>query len=112
MTSKWPVKTYEEIAREYDAMKEAGTELDNLVPVKARVAKEPRAVFSVRMTPAELNIIESAAKKRGISISELIRTAALAAASEELDLTAGERESALAEVRAQVKALAETVSRI
>ena len=112
MTSKWPVKTYEEIAREYDAMKEAGTELDNLVPVKARVAKEPRDVFSIRMTPAELNTIEVAAKKRGVSISALIRTAALAAASEELDLTAGERESAIAEVRAQVKALADTVSRI
>ena len=112
MKRNWPVKTNEEIAAEYDAMMEAGTEFDNLVPVRVKVAKNPRVVFSVRMMPDELDTIEAAAKKKGVTISELIRTAALAAASDELDLAAGERESTLAEVREQVRLLAQTMNKL
>jgi hypothetical protein len=105
-------KSYEEIANEYDKMKEAGTELDNLVPVKARVAKDLRAVFSFRLSPAELTEIAAAARSRKRSISDFIRTAALAASRDELDLGAGDQAAALLEVRQKTRELSESVSRL
>jgi uncharacterized protein (DUF1778 family) len=105
------VKDYDDIAREYDAMKEAGTELDNLAPVEARVASNVRAVFSLRLSPEELGQISRAAKKRGMSVSDFLRQAGLAAAQNALDIDAGEQAIVLQKVKEQVRLLSETVEK-
>jgi hypothetical protein len=45
------MKSYDELAREADAIHEAGAELDDLTPVRARVSKEVRAVFPCAFHP-------------------------------------------------------------
>lgn len=102
---------YDEIAREYDAMKEAGTDLDNLVPVEARVASNARAVFSLRLSPEELNQISRAAKKRGLNVSDFLRQAGLAAAQGALDMEPGEQAIVLQKIREQVRLLSETLEK-
>lgn len=64
-------------AAEMDALRHTGQELDGLVRVNARVAKNPRAVVSVRMSPEELSEIVSAAGAIDQNVSEFIREAAL-----------------------------------
>ena len=102
---------YDDIAREYDAMKDAGTELDNLVPVEARVASNVRAVFSLRLSPEELSQISRAAKKRDLSVSDFLRQAGLAAAHDELNIDAGEQAIVLQKVREQVRLLSDTIEK-
>lgn len=106
------MKDYDAIAREYDVMKKRGTELDNLVPVKARIGKNPRMVFSIRLTPQELTQLSQAAAQRKVTISDFIRLAALGAANGELGLDAGERAAALNRVQTQIEELAETAKKL
>jgi hypothetical protein len=65
----------------------------------------PSHTFSVRFAPDELELLDKAADERGITISELIRSAALAAVKDEHAAT-------LEEVRQKTKDLARTVSRL
>ena len=48
-------------------------------PVKATAPPEPSAVFSLRLTPTELEEIREAAASRGTTISDFVRSAALGA---------------------------------
>jgi uncharacterized protein (DUF1778 family) len=105
-------RKYEEIARDYEARLKRGEELEDLVPVKALLKASPRAVFSLRLAPAELSAISTAAKRQGLNLSDFIRMAALAAAQGDLDLDVGQKATTLEEVREHVRALAESVKRL
>ena len=74
------MQSYEDMAREMDALKDTDEEIEGLVPVKAKVAKEPRAVFSVRLSGAEMVELSEAATVSKVAIGDFMRTAALAAA--------------------------------
>ncbi len=104
--------TDEEIIRYYEDLKAQGKLYDNLVPVKARVSKNLGIVFSVRFTPEDLDAIEDAAKARGMTISDFIRKAAMGAVAGGEQLAAGEKATALEEVRERVRELSEAVSRL
>jgi uncharacterized protein (DUF1778 family) len=81
------METEAERAKYMDQFEGREDELD-LVPVEARIRVNKdtaRAVFSLRLAPAELINISAAAKKKGMTISDFMRAAALAAASGELD---------------------------
>ena len=67
-------------AREIDRLKDSGREFDGLRRVQAQVAKVPRAVFSLRLAPAELEEIANAATELGLPVSDFVRSAALSAA--------------------------------
>ncbi len=105
-------KTYAEMAEEAEEVKDTERELEGLVPVKARVAKNPRAVYSVRLSFEELSRIEKAAKQRGLSISEFMRQASLAAANGEQDLAAGEQAAAVLAVREKARDLYNAVEKL
>ena len=105
------MSNYDEIARQYDARRANRTEFDNLTPIASRVASNARAVFSLRLSPGELSQISIAAKKRGISVSDFLRQAGLAAAQDALDLNAGEQAIVLQKVREQVRALYEIIDK-
>ena len=77
MTSDW-----RKAAEEMDALKDTGREFEGLVRVNAKVAKNPRAVVSVRMSPEELKEITTAAGAIDQNVSEFIREAALRRAAE------------------------------
>ena len=74
MTAK---KTYDAMARKWDEKFERGEEMEGMVRVNARVGKEPRAVFSLRLSGAELTELVEAANKRNIKVGDFIRTVAL-----------------------------------
>ena len=81
-----PKKTYGEMAAEAEAVKDTDAELERLVPVKARVAKNLKMVRSVRMSAPEYSEVTKAAQAKGMETGEFIRLAALAAAQGELRL--------------------------
>lgn len=103
------MKSYEEMVREAEAVKDTERELEGLVPVKARVAKNPRAVYSVRLSFPELTEISEAAKQNDLTVSDFMRQASLAAAKGELSLEAGRRATALHAVREKARELYEAV---
>jgi hypothetical protein len=55
--------------------------VEGLEPVRARMTRAPRHVFSLRIGADELDTIAEAAEKRGISVGDFIRQAALKEAS-------------------------------
>jgi hypothetical protein len=71
---------YEKALREEGESPLTLEQLRSLRPVKARVAKDVRAVFSLRLSADELREISEAAE--GSNIGDFIRTAALKAARE------------------------------
>jgi len=102
----------DEIAAEFDKRFAEGREMEGLVPVKAKVSKDPRSVFSVRLRFGELSEISKAAETRGMTISEFMRQASLAAARGEVDLRAGERAQTLLAVREKARELYEAVEKL
>lgn len=103
--------TYEDIRREYEAKKRAGTEFEGLVPVKARVGKDVRVVFSIRLSPTELDRITVASRAAEKDISDFIRSAALTAAAGDIDISEGVA-TTLQDVREQALALARTIDSV
>ena len=65
----------------------------------------PSQTFSVRFAPEEMELLQRAADERDITISELIRSAALASAGDQ-------REAVLRDVKDKARELAEVVSRL
>jgi hypothetical protein len=75
-------------------------------PRKIRVRRGgPSHTFSIRFTPEEMALLDDAAERRGITITELIRSAALASVREGGDET-------LREVKERALQLAEAVKRL
>jgi hypothetical protein len=101
-----------EIAAEFDRLFAEGKEMEGLVRVKARVSKDPRAVFSVRLRSGELSEIARAADAHAVTVSEFMRMASLAVARGEADLTPGEQAQALLAVREKARELYEAVERL
>jgi uncharacterized protein (DUF1778 family) len=99
------MKSYEDMAREAEEVKDTERELEGLVPVKARVARPVRAVYSVRMSSQELTQITRASRKRGITVSDFMRQASLSAAQGALSLESGRREANLLAVRERAEEL-------
>ena len=106
------VKSYDDIVREVEEVKDTERELEGLVPVWARVSPNAGSVYSTRYSNEELSLILEAAKKRGLTGSAFIRAAALAAAAGELDLGSAEKAATLQQVRAKARDLVETVNRL
>jgi uncharacterized protein (DUF1778 family) len=104
--------TLDELAAEFEKRMAEGRELEGLVPVKARVAKPVRHVYSVRMSGKELTDISKAAEARGMTTSDFMRKAALAAVEGQLDLEAGEHRSAIMAVREKARELYEAVEKL
>src|SRR5689334_17714273 len=105
-------KTYEEIEREYADIRRQGKEFEGLVEVKAKVAKNPRSIWSLPLMPGELTEIERAAKARKMTISDFIRKAALSAVAGDLNLNEGVKVAAIEEVRHRLRDLSKTVKRL
>ena len=102
----------DEIAAEFDRLMAEGKEMAGMVRVKARVSEEPRAVFSVRLRSGELSEIARGAEAQGLTISEFMRQASLAAARGYVDLKAGEQAQALHAVREKARELYEAVEKL
>jgi hypothetical protein len=105
------MRSYDDLAKEADATHEAGAELEGLTPVRARVAKEVRAIFSLRLSPSELAEVATAAQERGQKVGDFVRLAALAAARGEVSVDSMEQTAVLAELCDKVMDLVDTVER-
>jgi hypothetical protein len=79
--------------------------LENLRPVRNVAKKPPRAVYSIRLSLDEAREFEAAAKARGLTMSDFLRSAAHTS-------IAADRDSALGELRAKLRELNEAASRI
>ncbi len=98
-------KSYDEMVREAEAVKDTAAELEGLVPVKARVAKPVRSVYSVRMSSQELSEISKAASRRDMTTSDFMRQASLSASRGELELEPGRQKAAVLAVREKAREL-------
>lgn len=106
-------KTYEEMAREAEEVKDTEREVEGLVPVRNRSsAREARAVFAVRLSQSEMEIIQAAAREAGRSIGDFIRAAALTVSEGEMKLTTEERAATVAEVRDKIRELEAVAKRL
>ena len=106
------MKSYDDIVREAEAVKDTEAEFDGLVPVKARVTANPGVVYSLRLSRDEMDRISNAASRQGITSAAFLRRAALAAADGELAVESADKAVALQEVREKTRELAEAVSRL
>jgi uncharacterized protein (DUF1778 family) len=106
------VKNYEEMVREAEAVKDTEKEIEGLIPVRARLAKPVRHVFSLRMSAQEITEIFEAAKQRGMTMSDFMRQASLAAVHGERSLEAGQQATALHAVREKARELYEAVEKL
>ena len=79
------------------------------LPLRPRRSTGPSTMFSLRMGGDELTKIAEAAKARGVTVSEFIRTASMAAVE---DSEGASRAIALGEAKAKAKELAEALSRL
>jgi hypothetical protein len=102
-------KSHRDMAEEVDRKVAKGTEFDDVVPVEGQVSKQPRAVFSVRLSPTELGRFSKAAHESGMTLSDWMRAAALAALDDE---RVPSKAAALEKVRHQVEELADTVRKL
>jgi uncharacterized protein (DUF1778 family) len=107
---------YQEMLDYYEEKRRTGTEMEGLVPVSARVAKNPGAIFSVRFNMGELGVVEQAAEAKGMKLGAFIREAALnaaldrtAVASEgKVDLTLSQQEMLFQALRQVISTAPET----
>jgi uncharacterized protein (DUF1778 family) len=82
MAPKMTNKIDEEIIAEWAEQRRQGTEMEGLVPVTARVTKNPMTIYSVRFSEPEMQLIEAQADREQKRLSVFIREAALKAAVE------------------------------
>jgi hypothetical protein len=101
--TNWEDEPITDLDRELEAMLEKAT------PVKGQVSKNLRFVYSIRLSPAELDEFSRAAQARGLSVSEFMRAAAKAALHAELDLT---KASALGELKEKARELNEAIEKL
>jgi len=105
---------YQDMLDYYEEKRRSGTEMEGLVPVKAIVAKNPGAIFSVRFNFGELGVVEQAAQARGMKLGAFIREAALQAAlggdassGAKINLTPSEQETLFQALRQVIAPKAE-----
>jgi uncharacterized protein (DUF1778 family) len=88
---------------------EAGVEFEGWQPVEVRVARSPRAVYGLRLSPQEYQDFAEAAQAHGMTMSDFLRSAARAAVEGTLDV---EKAKALSTVKEKARELNEAVSRL
>ena len=98
-------KTDQELTAELEQEIEDGSFLEGLRPVKNTAGRPPRAVYTVRLSLEEVQKFEAGAKARGMTLSDFLRSCALAS----LD---ADRGTALGEVREKARALTEAIGRL
>jgi hypothetical protein len=101
-----PDDDVETLAAYFEAHKDDDSMWDWSKPKKIRIRRgSPSHVFSVRFSPEELERIDEAAEAQGITMTELIRSAAIAAAD-------SGQIGALKEIEEKARELTEAVSKL
>lgn len=98
-----------EIAEFYESRK---GDVEGLVPVKARVSKTPRTVFSLRLDAKELMELLGAAKQRDVTVSAFIRDAATAEARRQRLDGAEDNEAVIEELTGQLGEMNKSLKRL
>ncbi len=77
--------------------------------VGARVAKSPRAVYGLRLSPEEMEAFSAAAEERHMNLADFLRSSAWAAIAGQTDPT---KAAAAAKVREKARELVEAASQL
>jgi uncharacterized protein (DUF1778 family) len=101
----------EEIARRHDERVKRG-DLGELVRIKATIKSPVDIVYSTRYSSEEIALVRRAAAARHMSTSAFIRSAALAAAAEDIKLTPGETVTKIVKAQALARRLSESLDEI
>src|SRR5687767_2582265 len=83
--------------------------LESAIPVKARVAKNPSHVFSIRLSSKDLREFSRAASERNMTLSDFMRSATRAAIQGDVDL---DKAKAVGEIKEKVRELTEAIDRL
>jgi hypothetical protein len=98
-------RTDQELTAEIEREIEDGSFLKDLRPIKIIAGTPPRAVYTLRLSLEEAQKFDAGAKARGMTLSDFLRSCALAS----LD---ADRGKALGEVREKARALTEAIGRL
>lgn len=105
-------ESLEQIAQRYEAMVDDDSQDAGLVPVSAQVNPSGGSIIAAHFSRDEFALVARAAENHNLTMTQLIRAAALAAAAGELDLSAAETIKALHEAQAKAQDLADALRRI
>lgn len=87
----------------------AGRELEGYVPARGRVSRRLSVSFAIRMSPEEYAAFNQAAKARGMTLADFMRSSARAAMSGEIDPG---RAAVLSSARHKAEQLAEDLRQL
>ncbi len=76
-------ESWQKAAERVDKQIREGKEAENIVPVSAEVTRSADAVFSIRMTYEDMELLRRYTKAKGIKMSEFARNAMMKAMSED-----------------------------
>lgn len=88
---------------------ELAAKLDKATPVKARVSKDLKMVYSVRLSRREVEEFTAAAQARNMNLSEFLRAAAQTVAQGDVDLSNAQ---AVGELKEKARELNEAIERL
>jgi hypothetical protein len=101
--------TDEEIIAEHEKAIAEGTELEGYVRVNVRPSKNRVMSFAIRLSHEEMQEFSAAAKAKGMTLADFMRSASRAAAASELDV---DRAAALGAAKEHARELADALQRL
>ena len=99
--------SYEEMANQEDEKVAKGKEGEGLVRVRGKAANADH-IYSLRLTPEEIDLIRKRAAANGMKVSQFVRDAVMNAAQRPGE----ERPAVVREIHAKVQELADAVERL
>lgn len=102
-------KSDREIIEEMDAIMEEGAEAQHFVPAKARPSKNLTITYAIRLAPEEYTAFNDAARERGMTLADFMRSAARGAIAGDIDV---DKAAALSSAREKARELTEALRRL
>ncbi len=103
------MKSDKKMIEEMDRIVAEGSEAEHFKPARVRVSRNLRVVYTVRLSPDELERFSAAAAERSMTVSDFLRSSAQAAILGDVDL---ESAAAWLEIRQKVDELNDAVTRL
>src|SRR5688572_20610509 len=99
----------EAIIKDFEKRVEEGRELEGFKRVPGKVSKNLSVSFAIRLSPEEYEEFSQGAKRRGVTLADLMRSATRAALAGEIDAA---KAAAVAEAGTKAREIVEAASRL
>jgi len=102
-------KSEKEMIEEMDEIIEAGTEANHFAPVPAHVSNKLSIIYAIRFSPEEYEKFGDAARKRGMTLADFMRSAARGAIAGDIDMI---KAAALSSAREKARELVDELNQL